>query len=95
MTNETINFDLISGTLTLQLEVTGKMYDAIRGSRDKWGAPEEPDEDAHFEIEMIKVDGVEVEDFDQFLEDLDMSWERFEEICFEKVEEAWNDYDGF
>jgi hypothetical protein len=37
----------------IQIEVTYTPRPAIRGHRDKYGAPEEPDEPAHCEIESV------------------------------------------
>jgi hypothetical protein len=44
------------------LEVYGKYYPAIRGSRDRWGAPEEPDEDESWEVLDISYKGKSITD---------------------------------
>lgn len=87
----TTRFTLFTDIGEIDLEVTGTFYPFIRGSRDRWGAPEEPDEPAHWDLEFIKADGVEV-DFDEFCESIGMDWERLEEICEEKLQEEKDSY---
>ena len=90
--NTTKTFELLTDNGEINLTVGGTFYPFIRGSRDKWGAPEEPDEPAHWMVESIKIDNVEIEDWDEFCESIGMTWDRLEEICEEKLEEERNSY---
>lgn len=42
--------------LGVYLEVDFFYYPACRGHRDKYGAPEEPDEDASIELDTVKTE---------------------------------------
>ena len=44
----------------IEIEVEYSYYGACRGHRDKYGAPEEPDEPAHIEIEFVVQKGSKV-----------------------------------
>ena len=46
----------------IELDVNFSYYPPSRGHRDKWGAPEEPDEDASIEISNIIYEGKDVTD---------------------------------
>lgn len=48
----------------ITLEVVGEYHPGIRGSRDKWGAPEEPDEDESWEVLDITLEGSSISDED-------------------------------
>lgn len=90
--NTTTTFKLLTDCGEINLTVGGTFYPFIRGSRDKWGAPEEPDEPAHWEIESVKVDGIEIDDLDEYCESIGMTWDRLEEICEEKLQEEKDSY---
>lgn len=71
-----IQTQIIEGDLIIQ--ILGEYVPAERGSRDRWGAPLEPDYDAYFDIEDILIDGASVET-EHVAEMLNISVENLEE----------------
>ena len=43
--------------LELEIEVAFTAHKASRGHRDRYGAPEEPDEDAYVEVDEVTYNG--------------------------------------
>lgn len=74
-----INGDDVETEVEIVIEYT--CYAAHRGHCDKYGAPEEPDEDAHVEIDSIidKATGNEIEVTDNEMDKLLQEVERYEE----------------
>lgn len=54
-----IQTKIIEGDIII--EILGEYVPAERGSRDRWGAPIEPDYDSYFDIQDILIDGNSVE----------------------------------
>jgi hypothetical protein len=75
--------------LTLDgLDVEYTYVPESRGHRDRYGAPEEPDEPAHVEINSVKYNGHEIHDI---LSDDDI--ETLTEKINSELEDAHNDYE--
>lgn len=49
-----INFTLTRNEKDVEVEIELCYFPASRGHRDKYGAPEEPDEPASFEVETVE-----------------------------------------
>lgn len=47
---------------TITLEILARYYPPHRGYRDKYGAPEEPDEDEFWDFEVVNLNGSPIED---------------------------------
>lgn len=47
---------------SINIEVHGTYYPACKGHRDKYGAPEEPDEEASFEVTDVSINNVSMDD---------------------------------
>jgi hypothetical protein len=63
--NETNTFEIFLYSTEgdqIEFEVLAEYYPPIRGSRDRFGAPEEPDEDESWEILDISYRGKSVTD---------------------------------
>lgn len=69
------------------LEVDYHYYKGCKGHCDKYGVPEEPDDDQEIEIQSVTHNGVDFE-----LTDKENN--RLMEACWENLEEkAYNDWD--
>jgi hypothetical protein len=77
------------------LVITGEYNEYCRGSRDKYGVPLEPDEDAFFEIISTSIDGTEYTS-DELAIILNMTYDEVEELlqeCLSSQDES--DYDAY
>jgi hypothetical protein len=61
-----------------------------RGSRDRWGAPLEPDCDAWFEIISTHIDDKEFIDNDELAKFLNTSESHIEELLDEALQDAYD-----
>jgi hypothetical protein len=75
----------------VNIEIVGNFIPWSYGYRDKYGAPEEPDEPAHFEVLESSIDNI---DYDN--EDLAMLLGMSEESVKEMIDEALGEaYEGY
>ena len=77
------------------LIITGEYNEYCSGSRDKYGVPLEPDEDAFFEIISTSIDGTEYTT-DELAIMLNMTYDEVEELlqeCLSSQDES--DYDAY
>jgi len=81
----TIELDYNGYTIT----VVGDYNEPERGSRDRWGAPEEPDTDAYFDIISTHIGDVEFSDNDELAFFLQTSELYIEELMQEALQEAY------
>lgn len=75
----TILFNVERNERTIEVAVELSYIPAHRGYRDKYGAPEEPDEDACFEIESVTTkDGGDVDlTKDEESDVIAKAWEKY------------------
>jgi hypothetical protein len=71
------------------ITVVGDYNEPERGSRDRWGAPLEPDTDAYFDIISTHIGDVEFIDNDELAFFLQTSELYIEELMQEALQEAY------
>lgn len=81
----TAEFNYDGYTITVQ----GIYNEPERGSRDRWGAPEEPDCDAWFEIVSTHIGEKEFDDSEHLADFLGTTEERINELIDEALFEAY------
>lgn len=78
------------------ITIVGEYNEAERGSRDRWGAPEEPDTDAYFDIISTHIGDVEFaanKELAWFLETSDLY---IKELMEEALHEAYEaEYEAY
>jgi hypothetical protein len=72
------------------ITVVGEYNAPERGSRDRWGAPLEPDCDAWFEIISTHIDDKEFIDNDELATFLKTSESHIEELLDEALQDAYD-----
>jgi hypothetical protein len=83
-TTAELNYDCFTIT------VVGEYNAAERGSRDRWGAPLEPDCDAWFEIISTHIDDKEFIDNDELATFLKTSESHIEELLHDALQDAYD-----
>jgi hypothetical protein len=76
--------------------VVGEYNEPQRGSRDRWGAPEEPDTDAYFDIISTHIGDVEFKDSEELAFFLQTSELYIDELIDEALQEAYDaEYEAY
>jgi len=73
------------------ITVVGDYNEPERGSRDRWGAPLEPDLDAYFDIISTHIGDVEFIDNEELAFFLETTEDNIEELIQEALQEAYED----
>lgn len=73
------------------ITIVGEYNAPERGSRDRWGAPEEPDTDAYFDIISTHIGDVEFKDNEELAWFLETSELYIDELIHEALQEAYED----
>ena len=78
------------------ITVVGEYNEPQRGSRDRWGAPEEPDTDAYFDIISTYIGDVEFKDSEELAFFLQTSELYIDELIDEALQEAYDaEYEAY
>lgn len=71
------------------INIVGEYNAPERGSRDRWGAPEEPDIDAYFDIISTHIADVEFVDNEELALFLETTEDNIDELIQEALFEAY------
>lgn len=77
-------FHLESGCAEVQFRAFGTYIQGLRGARDRFGVPTEPDDEDIIEMTGLEMNGtpVEIEDVCHLF---DMTYKEFENRCYEEL----------
>lgn len=73
------------------INIVGEYNPPERGSRDRWGAPLEPDCDAYFDIISTHISDVEFADNEELAFFLETTEDNIDELMQEALFEAYQD----